>query len=457
MGVIKHVSKEKAKSILKKFEGIEYIDRYNLEILLNRYTKKDIVYIVDPEKEKRVGLKVGWGFNYCSVDPILDRNVTENILEIPLLKELISRNCKIAYIGGSPNKFKSFHSDIFDFSSEWKKLPKPYTPTSDWIADCVHNYENKYKMKLPDVDFVIMNAFPSFFNSNMRFYLTCLHYAKKKIPVFLWDPELRTVCTNENKRFSRYFKYSGADKVFTKDQFRMIAKNSYWLLQIPLKASDKIKEWNPKLQILSFFPPYDLSMGVKKFNDNPLYRISYVGNDSERRMSFKEFFTPLSDNNKLHLFGGGMSKRQKGYEGFEKYMGNTKHYGAIEQNKVWDIYNNTRVCLSIARNRYYQTGWIVHRWFEAVLSGCILLLPSKLYGVEKYMNKNFIVESHKDLEDKIDLFNDRLKLEKVKEANLYQKKKIYRMFSSEKNIDRIIKAVNERKNKGMQSKSKRIG
>lgn len=437
------LDKEEARDLVKKigFEDYALVDRFNLESILSRFFKGP-VNVAPSFMDQKANLSIGYGFNYCVLDAFVDRNVTENLLEIPLLKEFLARGCEINFIGKSQTKFEK-SDNLFDWSSEWKKLPKPYRPLPDWIADCVENYEKKYEMELPDVDFVIMNAFPSFFFSNMMFYLISLHYAKKKIPVFLWDIEFRTLRSKEEESLPKVFRYSGADKLFSEDDFIKIAQNSYWLVQIPGKVLSKVKQLNPHIRILPFFPPYWFreDIGMYNLNKNPRYRLTYIGNDSERRRTIKKFFTPLSKKNRLHLFGGGMSQRSEGYEGFDAYLGNTKMHGPIPQDQVWRIYNLSRTCLSVARQRYYNVGFIVHRWFEVVLGGCILLLPKELFGVEKYFHKGFLVEDSDHLEERVNFFNDKIKFSKLKEASMFQKRFVYKVFSSERCADVILRTL----------------
>lgn len=429
-----------ARLLLSKtnFKDYDLIDRFNLERLLRNLTNNRNTKVLSGKKSK---LKVGWGFNFCISESIADRNVTENILEVPILHELLARNCFINYIGKSVTKFEQFHSNMKDYSDEWRKLPKPYKPIASWIEDCIEGYEDKYEMELPKVDFVIMNAFPSFFHSNMMFYLINLHYAKSRTPVFLWDIEQRTLKMKEQENFSKYFKYSGADKIFSKEQFASIVDNGYWLVQIPGVSLDKVRSLNPRIRIMPFFPSYDLELGLFEPNDKPAYRIVYIGNDSERKQAFKKYFSPLSKKNRLNLFGGGMSQRHEGYKDFESYKGNTKMHGPIEQDQVWRMYNLSRTCLSISRQRYYDMGCIPHRWFEVVLGGCILLVSSELYGVKRYMNKAFIVDDSEHLEERVNFFNDKIKQNKLIEAHEYQKNFIYKYYSSERNVDAIFGAI----------------
>jgi len=426
------IPREEARTLVKRygFKDYEYMDRFNLEVLLKLANK---------------ALKIGYGFNYCLPGAFIDRNVTENLLEVPILKEFLARGCGIKFIGKSSAKFQEFGGyPMEDYSSEWKKLPRPYKPIPDWIADCVENYEDKYEMELPDVDFVIMNAFPSFFYSNMMFYLINLHYARKGIPVFLWDIEFRTLRSKESDSFPKIFRYSGADRIFTEGDFEEIASNSTWLLQIPGEALSRVKRLNPGINVLPFFPPYWLrrdDLGIFNMKKKTRYRLTYVGNDSERRKTIRKYFTPLSKKNRLHLFGGGMSQRSEGYEGFDAYLGDIKMHGPISQDQVWNTYNLSRTCLSVARQRYYNVGFVVHRWFEAVLGGSILLLPQELYGVEKYFHSGFLVEDSDHLEERINYFNDEVKFSKLVKLHNFQKKFILGLFSSEKGVDTIFRTI----------------
>ena len=439
------ITKEKARYILEDFDipALEYIDRHNLQLLYNLDAKSQV--IVKPDADKmQSNLRIGYGFNYCFSESIMDRNVTENIPEVPYLHEFLARGCKISFIGKTSTKFQQFNSKMDDWSDEWKKLPRPYRPASAWMEDCIRNYESKYEVEFPEVDLVFMPAFPSFQISNMMFYLTALHYAEKNVPVFLWDAELRTLRCWDKDSFPKDFRYSGADKIFSKAQFRKIVDNSYWLLQIPTEALSVIKSLNPRVRVIPFFPAYSFNKDLGLYHKprkEVAYRLAYVGNDSERRKTFKTLFTPLSKKNRLHLFGGGMSRRHEGYERFDDYIGTAKLHGAIEQSEVWATYNLSRTCLSIARPRYYNVGWAVHRWFEVVLGGCILLVPRAVYGVDRYMHKAFIVDDVSHLEEKVTFFNDKISYDKLVESNLWQRKFIYRTFSSEKGVDAILRTI----------------
>jgi len=442
-GLKVEISKSGARDILRQsfFMDADLFDRHNLELLLRNYVfdrKLDFKVLPDLE-ERNKNVRIGWGFNYCIGEPIVDRNVTENVLEIPLLKEFLARGCSIDFIGKSTAKFQKFHPKMTDHSHIWKCLPQAYKPVGEWIIDCCTNYEDYEGFELPEVDLVIMNAFPSFPFTNMMFYLISMHYAELGVPVFLWDPELRTLRTKDQP-WSKPFSYSGADKFFDESVFEKIASNSFWLLQIPSESLTKIKQLNPSIRIIPFFPPYSMELGLFNINPKPRYRLTYVGNDSERRATFRKFFTPLSKKNKLHLFGGGMSRRTEGYQSFDQYVGNTKMHGPIEQDQVWRTYNMSRTCLSIARPRYYDLGWIVHRWLEVVLSGCILLVPREMYGIEKYMNDNFLVGDSDELEKKVSLFN-RVKMSSLEQANNMQKKLVYSLFSSERGVSSILRAM----------------
>jgi len=440
------LDKDSARDFLtrKKVQDYKFMDRYNLELLVNSKLSSGKIHanVLPDLLNHCLGTRVAYGFNYCLSHPITNRNVTENLLEIPVLKEFLARGCKISFIGKSSKKFEGFHPDMKDYSGEWKKLPTPYKPIADWIEDCLENYETRYGMEFPKADVVVTNAFPSFFFSNMMFYLINLHYAKTHTPVFLWDYELRTLRTSEKDNLpKKYFRYSGADKIFSVDQFKTIADNAYWLLQIPGEALDRIKSLNPRIRILPFFPPYSFQFGQYNICPKTIYRLAYIGNDSERRQTFRKFFTPLEKKNRLDLFGGGMSRRAEGYENFEKYIGNTEMHGPIPQGDVWKTYNQARTCLSIARPRYYEMGWIVHRWFEVILSGCILLVPGEMHGIRRYMSKYFIVNDAKELDEKIQFFNDKLTHSKLLQFHQWQKRFIYRLFNSERCVDVILRVI----------------
>jgi hypothetical protein len=307
----------------------------------------------------------------------------------------------------------------------------------------VNECEDTYEMELPDVDFVIMNAFPSFFPENMIFYVLNFMYARRGIPVFLWDYEFKTLRAKEKDSLKKVFRFSGADNEFSRDDFLQIAANAHWLVQIPGIAITKVRKLNPKISVVPFLPPYWLSkdIGMYSVEKKVPYRTTYIGNDSERRKTIKKYFSPLSDKNKLNLFGGGMSKRSVGYVGFAKHAGSIVMNEGIPQGEVWRKYNASRTCLSVARQRYYDSGHIVHRWLEVILAGCILLVPRELHGVDKYLGPNYLVDDLAELESKITFYNDKASLHTLKVANMLQKKFIYQMFSSERGVDTIFRTV----------------
>ena len=438
-------SKGEARELLRKnakFWDAKFLDRFNLEEVLNRFMHSKVSVTPDPNDMRR-GIKVGWAFKACLPHPKIGSNVTSNLLEIPLLKEFLARGCEIHNIGRSTNSFEAFAPKMFDYSAEWRKLPPSYRPVPDWILHCVNECEDTYGMELPDVDFVIMNAFPSFFPDNMMFYVLNILYANRGIPVFLWDYEFRTLKAKEKDTTTKVFHFSGADKEFSDEDFLSIANNAHWLVQIPGMAVTKIRKLNPKISVVPFLPPYWLrkDIGMYSVGKKVMYRTAYVGNDSERRNTIKKYFSPLSEKNRLNLFGGGMSKRTKGYEGFAKNAGTIIMNEGIPQEEVWRTYNISRTCLSVARQRYYDSGHIVHRWLEVVLAGCILLLPRELHGVEKYFDSNFLVDDLASFEAKISFYNDKASLRTLKVANMIQKKFIYQMFSSERGVDTIFRTV----------------
>jgi hypothetical protein len=103
--------------------------------------------------------------------------------------------------------------------------------------------------------------------------------------------------------------------------------------------------------------------------------LAYVGNQYDRDAAFTAFFAPAAAQHR-HLVAGKWTRTEAWPE--------VSFTGRVPFTAVDGIYGRTLVTVLLLPERYARTGQMTQRLFEAVLAGCLPLIPTNIRGAELF-------------------------------------------------------------------------
>ena len=344
--------------------------------------------------------KIGWFSNWFSFDYERDTGVPKNIREIPVLRELLKYG-KVVWIGHSadPKVFRITGGTINE-GGILRGVPRyskeKWGNSANYVRDIVVNYPKYKGHDLPEVDCVFVRALPSFLYENLKIYLMLYRYGLRGTPVFVRDLELIMI-----KRFitggpavDKPFGISGSDKAFSSEEWGVMNKNLTILAPIASAGIKFLRKAAPHLKFETLYFPYDKELYPVMKPGNPLRHVAYIGNDTGRRNGFKKYFNNLPADF-VHVYGGAarqINKEEKGFpQAFQSRLPHIFWHNPISHYRVNLIYNTSATCMNIPRPYFNKVGFVSARFFEAVFSGAVLLLPEEFLDAFHWVGNPFLV------------------------------------------------------------------
>ncbi|MFC8291125.1 hypothetical protein ACFUJ0_00765 [Streptomyces sp. NPDC057242] len=120
--------------------------------------------------------------------------------------------------------------------------------------------------------------------------------------------------------------------------------------------------------------------------------LGYVGNQYDRDEHFDRFFAPAAacfD----HVVGGKWTKTGR--------WPNVRFLGRLPFEAVHGVYGRSLATVLMLPERYATVGQMTQRIFEAVLAGCVPLVPADIVHADHFVPKELIVRSSSDVIERL--------------------------------------------------------
>lgn len=154
------------------------------------------------------------------------------------------------------------------------------------------------------------------------------------------------------------------------------------------------------------FDPQNMNDHTASKTDSDML-VAYIGNYYERDRSIDEHVKPCSTAfpGKVH-FVGNWRKYPEVFGNIQSRWPNIQYHDRIAKDQFQDFYGKALTCPLIAKDTYYNRGFLTARYLEALYFRCLPVGFSEFYGIEYYLQPNLIVKSGKDYVNLIEGIQD---------------------------------------------------
>ncbi len=213
-----------------------------------------------------------------------------------------------------------------------------------------------------------------------------------------YTPDLR-----RQTELVQYYR-SNQTPIIAWDKDQKIPKNEEKLFDVILEAS-----LLPKDNRISFLFPMsneiimNFEKKIEKYSQNGRdIDIIYIGNQYERDETFQKYFSDVLINKKLKnvVFGNWTKYSNQAKINKEKFP-LVNFQNRIAYSTIFRYYQRSFVTPLLAPDRYYKSGQVTQRLFEAISEQCIPLFPSEYTCVEQVAIPEFIISTSNDVYKKI--------------------------------------------------------
>jgi hypothetical protein len=118
----------------------------------------------------------------------------------------------------------------------------------------------------------------------------------------------------------------------------------------------------------------------------------YVGNQYDRDDAFDRYFAPAA---------AGVAHRVAGKWPHAEAWPHVTFSGRCGFAEVEQIHRTALATVLLLPRRYARVGHVTSRWFEALLAGCLPLIPADIHGVDSYAPRALQVTTGRDVIDKL--------------------------------------------------------
>lgn len=118
----------------------------------------------------------------------------------------------------------------------------------------------------------------------------------------------------------------------------------------------------------------------------------YVGNQYDRDDHFDRFFAPAAALVR-HQVAGKWTHTQA--------WPHVQFTGRAAYPDVERLHRHALATVLLAPERYWRVGHMTSRWWEALLAGCIPLLPARMCGADRFLPRDLHVNDGQDVIDRL--------------------------------------------------------
>ncbi|MDF9814040.1 hypothetical protein [Streptomyces sp. SPB162] len=125
--------------------------------------------------------------------------------------------------------------------------------------------------------------------------------------------------------------------------------------------------------------------------------LGYVGNQYDRDESFDRFFAPAAAHAE-HLVAGKWTKTDR--------WPHVRFVGRIPFEAAAGVYGRSLATVLMLPERYAAVGQMTQRIFEAVLAGCLPLVPANIRFADRFVPRELVVGSGHDVIERLSHFRE---------------------------------------------------
>jgi hypothetical protein len=238
----------------------------------------------------------------------------------------------------------------------------------------------------PHMDAVLITGSRIKYEEVASKWLLMEHCAEKGIPCFFWDLDFTLPQDPGRERQGICFIKNFPIDFMPEQYLRKVLKKVVYLASIVDYERAKLDIYNP-VEWHGFFDWRFL----RPIRAKHKYDVVYVGSTGNRSRHFRKWYSPLLNNFRVDVWG------RKMYEGLEDRMPWIRWHPPANPITVPDILNQGRVCIQSAREIYRKLGWQTFRIGECIMAGCILVSPSDVYGIDRFIGKEFMFDNESQM------------------------------------------------------------
>jgi len=168
-------------------------------------------------------------------------------------------------------------------------------------------------------------------------------------------------------------------------------------------------------------------------------QLVYIGSRYERDDIIERYISPLQSghNKQIHFYGNWLEEKYRGC--VEQWPGISFHH-RVTHSHFRSIYQSAAFCPLLAKQSYFDTGFITARLLEAILFGTIPVGFKEHRGIENVLPEQLIVDSWQELSKLMsnDIYYHKELREDLRNQIIQQSTNI---FSSINFVDSIIERL----------------
>jgi hypothetical protein len=142
------------------------------------------------------------------------------------------------------------------------------------------------------------------------------------------------------------------------------------------------------------------------------YNYTYVGNNYERDAQFSKYYSKPSESLRsvgiqTTVYGNWLDRSPERRDPSTLLLENPyiSFGGRLAYNQIFDAMNRSIAVTHITKDEYTPYGNITGRFMEAIMSGVVALIPKEYFHAQVVGLKDFVVNSHDDVREKVSLLS----------------------------------------------------
>ena len=309
------------------------------------------------------------------------------LIRIPLMEALLDLGVDIRWLGFDCDEFT--HSNYLDIinldKNDYKldvtnKVPNVANRFMNYMETDIANDAGKELDRNPGILLVELRPNlnkPGYnFQNEWRIQMQLIDlFYEKGLPVLVWDQDIWA------------------------DHIPLEVRDKIVLLKPYFKDADASFTNQEEFMYMWYKPWFDNKL--EKLSKNKIFDVTYCGNVYNRRDEFLQFLKPFDSQNKKVCVQGNWLRKKYGDRDFA--LDNFKNFMFFGTTPHWSTLPTISMAKSVvhfANPDQQKAGLITARFFEALMGKSVIFCSDKIYGAERIVPSELLVESGEDLIDK---------------------------------------------------------